>query len=407
MVIARSVELRCVERNQGCGSVTMVVFHGRRANQALRYFPGGGCHLFQEQIWCLFSLETQSIDILMIRIVSHSGTGQQNNFFCATHTTQPPRMADAPITQHQPSPPPSPTIGVAPAPLPAPSTVDLDELEMDEVAVEVADCPWITSRTVNSVLNAELGHHVDLGAVARGTRDRAKVENKPLAPSFLGLEFKGLRYGRRVSRRERSSSNFPNQLSMTFQYARSHVHIMLFENGSLKIAGARAIQDARTILRDLLTLPNVCPPDCRHKTDQAPIVPRVSMFKRSYRLPMELKLEELAYALENDWNQRHWSATVEYGITRSTAVKLYLRDIAKHVTDCNRAGRCARNCTVSMGIFRTGFIMATGRTGSQLTDAINAFSDFLGMHYDDVVEHTAEDLFDTADDLEREDNTSV
>lgn len=346
----------------------------------------------------------------MAHVVVHSGAGQQNNFFCAPRmtTTAAPVTVDTLVTQYQPSPPPSPPLGATVPPTESLRMVEsLPSIWPDTLWQDVIDCPWlIPSSPVNSVLNAELGHDVDLHAVARGTRDRAKVENKPLPPTFLGLEHKGLRYGRRVSRHARSSSNFPNQLSLTFRHAHSHVHIMLFDNGSLKMAGARAMTDAHTILRDLLQLPNICNPNCRHKTEHQEITPRVSMYKRSYRLPMELKLEELAYALET-FTHKKWSASVEYGITRSTAVKLYLRDIDKHATACHQARRCARNCIVSLGIFRTGFVMATGRNNPQLRDAMEVFTDFLAMHYDDVVELTAEDLFDTADDLEREDNTNV
>jgi TATA-box binding protein (TBP) (component of TFIID and TFIIIB) len=343
----------------------------------------------------------------MAHSIVHAGPGQQNNFFAPTRCMAATTALDTTvITQHQPSPPPSPVFGPAPA-REDPPTIALQDLWQDELWESVLRCPWIISSSpVNSVLNAELGHDLDLRAIAHGTRDRVKVDKMPLPPSFLGLEHKGLRFGRRVSRHARSSSNFPNQLSLTFKYGRSHVHIMLFDNGSLKMAGARSMSDARTILWDLLRLPNICNDKCPHKTQQQEIVPRVSMYKRSYRLPMELKLEELAYALET-FRHEKWSASVEYGITRSTAVKLYLRDVEKHATVCKIARRCARNCTVSMGIFRTGFVMATGRNSAQLYDAMDAFTSFLAMHYDDVVELTAEDLFDTADDLEREDNTNV
>lgn len=309
------------------------------------------------------------------------------------------------ITQHQPSPlpsSPSPPRSPAPAPLPTEHVLwssDNGVVAADEVAQSLTDFPCIIpSWTINSVINAELGHGVNLAAVARQTRHHAEVERKALPSSFRGLEYKGMRYGHKVSRRARSSSNFPNQLSLLFKQGRSRLHVMLFENGSMKMAGARSLADARIVMTHILALPGVCArADCQHAAARDNVTFRVSMFKRSYRLPMELKLEELAYALES-FVHAHWIASVEYGVTRSTAIKLYLRDGPQHAAVCEKAGRCARNCTVSLGIFRTGFIMATGRTSAQLRDAMDAFIDFVAMYYDDVVEHTAEDLFATDDD---------
>lgn len=333
---------------------------------------------------------------MQVSTVVHTGSGQQNNFFGSSSTRivmQGQRARSPtppPITEHQPSP------------LTTPDLVALWStvvVEQDEVASSIVDYPWIIPSTVvNAVINCDIGHSVDLAAVARATRDRVKVERLALPASFRGLEYRGLRFGHRVSRNETSSSNFPNQLSLIFDYGRSHVHVMLFDSGSVKLAGVRRLHDARQIVEDLLRLPKLCASTCSH--GELDLV--VSMYKRSYRLPMELKLEELAYEL-TEFSHPGWSTTVQYGITRSTAVKFYMRDRQQHQTTCRMARRCARSCIVSLGIFRTGFVMATGRSTRQLRDAMDVFCDFIAKHYDLVVEHTAEDLFDIPEDDSAED----
>lgn len=346
---------------------------------------------------------------MQVTKIVHAGAGQQFNVFGAAVMTTVTASASPEITQYQPSMPassPSPPSSPVSSPDPQtpesttaePTLADIwqTQVRQDEVQAAVADCPWILpSSVVNAVVNAHLGHTVDLCTVARSTRDFVKVHGRQLPLSFRGLEYKGLRFGRRVSRRNTSSSNFPNQLSLVFEFGRSYVHIMLFDSGSVKMAGVRCLSDARHVLIDLARLPGVCTrcPMLHHSNTEL----HVAMYKRQYRLPFdEIKLEELAYALE-DFSHAEWSATVEYGVTRSTAVKLYLRNKKQHAEKCQVAKRCARSCIVSMQINRTGSIMSTGRASAQLRAGMEVFCDFLAKHIDDVVENVAEDLLDADD----------
>jgi hypothetical protein len=257
---------------------------------------------------------------------------------------------------------------------------------------------WFCPRScVTATYNASLGHGVDLKAFAKQVSYTRRWDPLRLPSLFKGLQYGKARLGNRVSRKQ-ASHRFPNQLSLRFAVGRQRVHVMLFANGSMTLTGLRDHATAYQALRALVSLPLVCPTDCTHLrppaglhgVDHLPAV-RISMYKMVFSLPVELDIPAFA-ALMPSMTPMGYHVESEYGLTRSTALKVYLTSSTHYAANpklrpCTYpTGTCDRTCYTSFSIFRTGRIMVSGRSIDYVEEGFRELTRLITSLYDSIVE---------------------
>lgn len=263
---------------------------------------------------------------------------------------------------------------------------------------------WMCPRScVTATYNASLGHSVDLTNLAMETSVLRRDHPARVPHAFLGLQLGRGRLGRPVSRRQ-GSYRFPNQLSLRFSVGNERVHIMLFNNGAMTLTGLRSHAVAYKALQALVSLPGCCPEHCvhvgpptgLHGIDQLPAV-RVSMYKMVFTLPVNLDIPAFA-SLMPKRTPTQYHVEHEYGMTRTTALKVYLTVPTHYANNPRMApctaptGTCDRSCRTSFGIFRTGRVMVSGRSVDAVEDGFRELTRLITMLYDSIVEPAFDEL---------------